>query len=224
MSATAPAPLLSPPARRRPGWRLALGAGVAIWAAVVAGATVGMMRYASIPGEGGPPVAEWPAASRLRSGAGQPTLVVFMHPRCPCTRASLGELEALLATAGGRAAVHVVLLKPAGTEPNWEKTALWQRASALPGVNVFIDDDGVEVQRFGATTSGLAVLFGRDGRRQFHGGLTLARGHAGDNPGRRTLAALLQGSPAPRESAPVFGCALCDGQLPAPDSRGASNP
>src|SRR5256885_6995371 len=41
---------------------------------------------------------KWPAGSKLGSVPNRPTLVLFLHPRCPCSRASLAELEQLFAS------------------------------------------------------------------------------------------------------------------------------
>src|SRR4051812_39527867 len=38
----------------------------------------------------------WPPESKLGSTPSHPTLVLFLHPRCPCSRASLAELERLI--------------------------------------------------------------------------------------------------------------------------------
>src|SRR3954463_15141423 len=54
-------------------------------------------QYASDPTCEKSLVGNWPAASKLGSTPTRPTLVLFLHPRCPCSRASLTELEALFA-------------------------------------------------------------------------------------------------------------------------------
>ena len=66
-------------------------------------------------------------------------------------------------------------------------------------------------------TSGHALLFDRDGRLLFRGGITPARGHEGDNFGASAIAARLAGRPA-RAEAPVFGCPIA-GLAPA-DTEG----
>ena len=71
------------------------------------------------------------------------------------------------------------------------------------------DADGVEAARFGAKTSGQALLYAADGRLLFHGGLTPSRGHEGDNEGLRRVTAILDGKAA-RDESPVFGCSLRD--------------
>ncbi len=137
---------------------------------------------------------------------------MFVHPRCPCTRASLGELEVLLAQVPGRASARVVFLKPAETTTNWEKTDLWRQASSLTGVTLYTDNDGIEARRFHAETSGQTLLYDRKGVLRFQGGITSSRGHAGDNPGRDALQQLLRVARANQVRTPVFGCPLFESQ------------
>lgn len=146
--------------------------------------------------------------------AGQPTLVVFAHPRCPCSRASVGELALIMAKARGQVQARVWFYRPAGMPEDWAHTDLWHSASAIPGVSVAGDEGGAEAARFHATVSGQTLLYRGDGRRLFNGGITSARGHSGDNAGRSAVLALLQGHTFQAVETPVFGCALA-GSAPA---------
>jgi hypothetical protein len=118
------------------------------------------------------------------------------------------ELERLLAACRGRADVRALFVAPEGTPPGWAATPLRERAASVPGVVVADDPGGVEALRFGAATSGTALLYGADGRLAFRGGITLARSHEGDNPGRDALTALLTGGRPGTIETPVFGCPL----------------
>lgn len=167
-----------------------------------------LSAYKTTPGEGGDPPATWPADSPIAGPSGRWVLVLFAHPHCPCTRATVGELALLMAGCKERVSAHVFFLKPASLPGGWKETDLWRSAAAIPGVQVWADPDGAEARRFGAATSGLALLYDGDGRLRFRGGITQARGHAGDNPGREALhTLLLEGGPALTET-PVFGCPL----------------
>jgi len=167
-----------------------------------------MTRYANSPGSGGQAPIGWPAESQIPFDASRPTLLMFAHPRCPCTRASLGELEVFLAQFPGQISARVVILKPAETVTNWEKTDLWRKASSIPDVTVYTDNAGIEARRFHAETSGQTLLYDRSGTLQFQGGITLSRGHAGDNPGRSALQELLREGHSSQVKTPVFGCSL----------------
>ena len=126
----------------------------------------------------------WPQASCIHLSDQCHTLVMFAHPKCPCTRASLGELAKILTRCPNTVTPHVVFFKPSDTSEKWDHTDQWLTAAGTPGVNVIRDIDGVEASLFQATTSGQTLLYNAAGELLFSGGITLARGHAGDNPGR----------------------------------------
>ena len=184
----------------------------ALWGVVVFGGTIAMMRYANIPGNSGSAPATWPSQSQISLNAHRPTLIMFAHPRCPCTRASLGELDVLLAKCRDRISANVVFLKADDTVTNWEKTDLWSKASSMPGVRVYSDNAGMEARRFHAETSGTTLLYDPSGVLRFQGGITMSRGHAGDNPGRTALQELALEGRSSRAATPVFGCSMFDAE------------
>jgi hypothetical protein len=167
-----------------------------------------LWRYKNTPGTLALASVDWPAEVRLARSTGRPTLVMLAHPHCPCTRATMSELARLMTDGGGRVDAHVLFLKPSEMADGWERTDIWRRAESIPGVRVASDIDGREAARFGATVSGQVLLYDPAGRLLFRGGITGARGHEGDNTGRRQLATLIRtGTAASRESR-VFGCSL----------------
>jgi len=115
-----------------------------------------------------------------------------------------------MAQSQGRLTAYVLFLKPEGFSDNWEKTDLWQSARDIPGVKPIVDYDGIEARRFHATTSGQTVLYDAEGCLLFSGGITIARGHAGDNVGRSAIVSLVNSRVAEQTETPVFGCPLFD--------------
>ena len=115
-----------------------------------------------------------------------------------------------------KVAATVIFTKPAKVDENWVETDLWRSAEAIPGVTVLRDDSGVEARRFGAVTSGDVMLYARGRKLLFHGGITDARGHAGDNEGRAAIALLLEGKPGNTTTTHVFGCRLFAGRSVQP--------
>jgi hypothetical protein len=185
-----------------------LWAGAALWlAGAVAGLWV-LWSYENTAGEAAISKGQWPAETRLARSAGQPTLILLAHPQCTCTRASLAELAEVLGRTDTPPKTYVLFLKPSQFFDGWEQTDLWQTASSLPNVTVLRDDDGEEAQRFGAVTSGQTLLYDADGELMFSGGITSARGHAGDNAGRAALIALLNRKEPSHRATSVFGCSL----------------
>ncbi|RMF53687.1 MAG: hypothetical protein D6746_15325 [Bacteroidetes bacterium] len=201
-----------------PKWILPL-LGVA-WLALIGVGYSFITSYANTPGASAPAPSLWPANASISLDAEQPTLLLFLHPRCPCSRATLGELETLIAQVQARIRTHVFFFKPDTEADDWVKTDLWSTAASLPGVTVHVDPEGREALRFGALTSGHAVLYDPDGHLHFSGGITGARGHQGDNAGRTAIVSWIrhqdQLSPDSTAVIPVFGCALGNTFNPSP--------
>ena len=131
--------------------------------------------------------------------------------------ASLAELEQILILSQGQLEAHVLLYRPAGRK--WPASELWERASALAGVQVTWDEGGVEASRFAALTSGDTLLWSPRGELLFRGGITGARGQAGDNPGRSAVVSLLLNGRAKKSSASVFGCPVTGRRAAVPVLR-----
>ncbi len=179
-----------------------------LWIAVVGIGVVYLTAYANQPGAVGEPPSDWPYTSAVMPGYGTPTLVLFAHPRCPCTRATIAELGTLIAQLKRPVRTHVFFYKPSNKPDSRLKTDLWANASAIPGVTPHVDPDGLEARRFGAMTSGHTLLFDENQRLRFSGGITGARGHQGDNAGRSALYDLITRGETDRNTTFVFGCAL----------------
>jgi hypothetical protein len=190
--------------------RLRLSLVITAWIAVVAVGTWRMMSYELTPAPPAQAVQRWPDATQLVMDSSRQTLLVFLHPECPCSRATLAELDRLLTPRRDKVGVELVFVRPAGLEAGCERTDLWATAQRISGAKVICDPEGVEARRFGARTSGETMLFTEAGRLLYDGGITGSRGHEGDNPGRDTLAALIDGGGDAFHHAPVFGCALFD--------------
>jgi hypothetical protein len=179
-----------------------------MWLVATASGMSLIWDYEYSPGAPATAPDRWPTESRLARSPGRATLVMMAHPHCPCTRASVHELARVMARVKDRLTAHVVVVRPPDAPDGWEQTDLWRSAAEIPGVHVARDDDGVEMGRFGAMTSGQVVLYDASGRLLFAGGITASRGHEGDNAGRNAIVALLTGLDAVPRETPVFGCAL----------------
>lgn len=189
--------------------RLKIAALSTVWLLLAVAGLWFVSEYENTPGIAASPLAQFPAESQLRRIPGRPTLVMLVHPHCPCTRASMGELELLMAqTQGRRVTTYILFLKPSGFNDDWEKTDLWQTASEIPGVTVVEDKDGKEAEFFNAATSGQTFLYDADGQLMFKGGITNSRGHSGDNAGRSAIVALLTEGKAEQIETAVYGCPL----------------
>lgn len=187
--------------------RWVLGPALAAWGLAVVAGLLLLGAHDARPGDPGAPAHRWPADSRIEADPTRPNLLIFLHPRCPCSRASVAELAEALGRGRGRAAVHVVLLRFAAT-PGGMAGDVERMAGSLPGTRVWDDPGGVESRRFGVATSGHVLLYDGGGVLAFSGGITPARGHCGDNDGRGAILAMLRHGRPDRPTHPVFGCPL----------------
>jgi hypothetical protein len=169
-----------------------------------------LWNYNLAPGAAGKTPSGWPAGTLLQLHREQHTLVMFVHPHCPSSRASIGELAIAMARTQKHLAASVLFVKPQGFADEWATTDLWRTAASIPGVEVRVDGDGIETRRFGAATSGHAILYAPDGQRLFAGGITASRGHSGDNAGRAALVSLVNTGSYERKETFVYGCPLFD--------------
>lgn len=200
---------------------LAAFAGTA-WCACVAYGFTQLARHELSPGESAAQarLAAAQAESRPLDERGRPALYLFAHPHCPCTRAALHELARIAAGRADELVIRVYVEElPELGQPH-ESSESWRIASAIPGVQVELDRGGRVARSFGARTSGQAVLLSARGELQFVGGLTRARGHAGDSAGARAVIDLLAGRSCATRSTPVYGCAL--ERAASADSQGTS--
>jgi hypothetical protein len=188
--------------------------GIALWAVAVVVGMALLWRYKLATLAPGDAPGQWPTSSIIEREPGRPTLLMLVHPKCTCSRASLAELARLMTDTGGRAKAIVLFVRPDGVPDGWERSDTWQTASRIPGVIVYADEGGREARRFGATVSGYTLLYGSDGRLLFHGGITSARGHEGDNAGRQRITSLLREGRADADRSPTFGCELEDTDEP----------
>lgn len=188
--------------------RLILSAVGVLWLLMIGTGIWFLKNYESGPGDVAAAPERWPVSSRLRRAEDRPTLVMLAHPHCPCTRASIGELSRLMTQARGRVTAFVLFVRPPNVADGWEQTDLLTSAEAIPGVTVVSDDKSAEADLFRAATSGQTLLYDAQGALLFSGGITSARGHAGDNAGRAAIVSLLTASESVRRETPVYGCPL----------------
>jgi hypothetical protein len=176
-------------------------------AAVGVGFTM-LMNYSAEPGAPALAPKQWPSTT-IPAPRGQYLLVMTIHPHCPCSRASVTELNNLMGLLRGSSVKgYVLAVKPSEFQEEWVKTESVRRAGTIPGVEVLVDVDGAESSRLGAQTSGQVLLYGPDGGLLFAGGLTPDRGHLGDSPGRHRIVSLVTTGTADANDSLVFGCEL----------------
>src|SRR5439155_27379101 len=118
-----------------------------------------LIEYQARPGHAAHAPARWPARSSLGRRPGFATLVLFAHPKCPCTSATLGELERSLAHATKPIEAWIVFVLPRGSDPSWARSDLVLEADRIPQARVRVDREGVEAHRFDAHPSGQVLPY-----------------------------------------------------------------
>lgn len=179
-----------------------------LWACSAGAGWWVLARYEVSPETAGAQTPSWPADCSIGVDDTKYSLLLFAHPHCPCTRASIGELERLLATAGEYVRTTVVFYRPRDASDEWVNSDLWNKVKGMQGIEARIDPGAESARRFGVGVSGHALLYGSDGRLRFSGGITTSRGHEGDNLGRSSIVAILRGKTPLTQSSAVFGCRL----------------
>jgi hypothetical protein len=189
-----------------------------LWLSIAVCGVFYLTKYENTPAENNiayPSV--FPLESQIEHHDTRATLIFFAHPKCPCTRASIRELSRLMTDVNGNLQAYIVFNKPKDESEEWTATDLRTSAEAIPNVRVLIDEDGRETKIFNAQTSGLTLLYDRNGNLRFDGGITASRGHEGDNAGSRAIFEIITEDAFKTAETAVFGCPLhkkdCQGEL-----------
>lgn len=182
------------------------GSGV-LWIALVLLGYGWMANYATTPGVLAAVPSIWKDDLGLGPLPEEGIIVVFLHPRCPCSNASLTELEEVVSSSK-TPPIHLVIFVPERGTEDWTHTTAVSRARALAGASVVWDERGILAARFGVKTSGHVLCYDGSGTLQFAGGITAMRGHVGPNRGQTALVDLSAGKPPKATTTPVFGCSL----------------
>lgn len=179
-----------------------------VWLIVLTGSVCLIFKYDSVPGLAARPTGDWPSSSSISHSSKTNTLVMLLHPRCPCSRASLRQV-ATLKTSDRSLRCVFLFYAPTRFEKGWEKTDIWIAAAEIPDAQLVSDVDGAEARKFGGATSGQTYIFDRNGNLRYSGGLTEGRGHEGECLSLDlALRSLKSGSKAAYGE--VFGCPILD--------------
>lgn len=185
-----------------------LGGFAAAWLALMVYGSVLVFNYEATPGVSAAAISEeWPSKSTLTRSELSHTLVMAVHPKCPCTRASVRELKRVIDGVQRPVKVYVVFVKPEGSDNSWDDTEIWNSVAGIPGV-IAISDEGFEANLFDAATSGQTFVYDPMGKLVFRGGITQGRGHEGVNAGGNAILSLLNAGTSDVSETQVYGCPL----------------
>jgi len=182
-----------------------------LWIVSIGACLAAMSSYRWTPGQSGTVPEKWIPNSLIQPDGQRSTLVMFAHPRCPCTQASLAEFQNLTAQSRTPVQAVIVFYCPDDRGPEWRNTSNWTTARGLNGVSVIEDSNGQLAALFAAECSGLTCLYSPEGTLQYAGGITSGRGHQGESTGLAALQKFLVPGP-PERTTPVqcsvYGCSL----------------
>lgn len=181
---------------------------VAAWIALVFVGFVTLESYGYTPGVQAAAAPSWPMGSSLERGLNRCQLVMFVHPKCPCSSASLAELERIAAQVEHDVAITVVFFEPENAPADWRDSANVVHAKRVPGAVQQFDTGGTEQALFHAKISGEVFAYSPTGVLIYHGGVTASRGHEGDNPAKSQLMARLNDPTLEPIELAAFGCTL----------------
>lgn len=182
-----------------------LAVALTLWGLTIVVALFAIVVFDARPAETGHAPPMWPSSTSVHRAPGRYALVMTAHPRCACTRASLRELERLMARIGSQTDATVVFVGgvPAGGGD------LHAAARGIAHVDVLDDVGRTEAKRFGAATSGSVALYDGEGHLVYEGGLTASRGHEGESVGAAAIRSrVLHADTRAASHASVFGCRL----------------
>ena len=125
---------------------------LAAWGVLIAAGFVVLEVYAAAPGARGRSLPDWPQDCMIPIDGRHPTLLIFLHPLCPCSSASVDELTEIVGRCGDRVKLHAVLLHTISLEK--EGASVVERSLVdVPGMTIWPDEKGALARGFGVLTS-----------------------------------------------------------------------
>jgi hypothetical protein len=189
--------------QRKRIWMLA----ALIWLGVVGGGYAWLLRYSFAAGQTATTPHRLPASLASLPSSTRAQFFLALHPRCPCSRATVRELAKILSRAPGTMDVTVLAYKPADKPDSWLEGELLNDCRRM-NCRICPDPDGKLAASLGNLTSGGVALYDANKRLRYQGGITASRGHEGDNIGESAVIEILQGRRDSHKPLPVFGCPI----------------
>ncbi len=174
-----------------------------LWVGVIGCAWYQIAVYDGTPGRLG---TVSPTPDRWRHSDAPARVFVFLHPRCPCSRATVEHLHRIVSDHVHQLDVIAFLYCPENEPPSWVETDLWRSLQRIPNTRIVVDKGGATAREFGVATSGHVLTYRGPEAPVFSGGITPARGHQGGCIGANQLRKVLKGESRSEFSFPVYGC------------------
>ncbi len=179
-----------------------------LWAALLFTGHVVLFEYEMTEGPLANSKRIFPEKSSVQLTHGRQNIILFLHPACPCSAASVDEFRDLMREGEKDSVGKVVFFMPPDQESEWSLLPLISSVKRIPNVSIVYDTNGAESDLFGATTSGHVFIYDSRGVLQFSGGITGSRGHTGDNKNFEIAKNTIIARNPKYATTPVFGCSL----------------
>jgi hypothetical protein len=177
-----------------------------LWGLSVCAGVVAMVRYEITPGIAATPPVNY--FGQIEGSKGR--LLVFLHPQCGCSKASVDELQRAMTHADKALRTTVYMYKPSTEPDSWcVGTGLWNAAKLIPGAKILVDTDGRAAKSYGVRCSGQVLVYASgSGKLVFSGGVTESRGHEGGSRGEDAIIEFANTGKCSIAKTNVFGCAI----------------
>jgi len=182
-----------------------LVAAVTLWSVLILVCLLYVARYENTPN---------PLNSASAQVSANPTppspldlhIELFIHPRCPCTAATLEQLATIDAAREPHRLIAWVYI-PKGAPASWISGNTLDRLRSTFHADIRLDVDGAHARALGISTSGHILVCDNAGLRYFSGGITTSRGNPAPSQGTAAVHAWLTKGDG-IQTTPVFGCGL----------------
>lgn len=181
-----------------------------VFTGIIVSGSVKLLDYSTRPGESGEVPASIHEVDVLKDclTPTKSTVLLFLHPHCPCTKATIKNLCAVLKECPSSVECCAIAFCPKGKADDWIQSPIVNMLTDKVGVNVIVDRGSSVIESFGIKCSGHVLVYDEDGGLQFSGGITRSRGHEGSCLPLSDLRKFLLGDAGEPVNWPVFGCSL----------------
>ncbi len=184
---------------------------IVVWSIAIICGMSSIIGYSNTPGEESFPPNVLLKEAPVSFNDNHYQLLMFIHPKCPCTRSSIRELTRFITSCPENITITFFCFVPSDKSDknkNWLNTDIVKSAQAIPHSIVISDVNGKWAKSFDAKTSGHVLLYHPDGNLLFSGGITAGRGHEGDNPGRTFITHAVKNKGSKSSQCLVYGCPI----------------
>src|SRR4051812_5871669 len=110
----------------------ALPVAVALWATAAALLFAVYVNHDLRPGAAARALGDWPEGSALAHSTEHDTLIMFLHPFCPCSKASVAQLNAVIRQLEHPPSVTFVMVRARGLDDASQSSPLLPLIEQLP--------------------------------------------------------------------------------------------